>query len=87
MGSKYARIHNIVGLEFGRVTQDSKYAAIWLNMSEQDVNMPEYVCILQMTNKRNTMYTIKIALLIISMLIDVKFQKKLAKNDNTKIKF
>ena len=32
------------------------------------------------------MYTIKIAMLIISMLIDVIFQKKLVKNDNTKIK-
>ena len=25
--------------------EGSKYATIWLNMSEQDVNMPEYVCI------------------------------------------
>ena len=34
------------------------------------------------------MYTIKIAILIISMLIDVNFQKNnLLKIDNTKIKF
>ena len=32
------------------------------------------------------MYTIKIAMLIISMLIDVISQKKVVKNDNTKIK-
>ena len=31
------------GSEYARVSQGSKYAAIWLNMSEQDVNMPEYV--------------------------------------------
>ena len=29
-----------------------------------------------MTNKHNTMYTIKKAMLIICMLIDVNFQKK-----------
>ena len=40
-----------------------------------------------MTSKHNTMYKIKIAILIISMLIDVNFQKILVKNDNTKIKF
>ena len=28
-----------------RITKGSKYATIWLNMSEQDVNMPEYVWI------------------------------------------
>ena len=31
------------GSEYARVTQDPKYATIWLNMSEQDVNMPGYV--------------------------------------------
>ena len=31
------------GSEYARITQGSKYATIWLNMSEQDVNMPEYV--------------------------------------------
>ena len=30
---------------------------------------------LQLTSKHNTMYTIKIAMFIISMLIDVNFQK------------
>ena len=29
--------------EYARITQGSEYATIWLNMSEQDVNMPEYV--------------------------------------------
>ena len=31
--------------EYARVTQGFKYATIWLNISEQDVNMPEYVWI------------------------------------------
>ena len=31
------------GFEYERVTQSSKYANIWLNMSEWDMNMPEYV--------------------------------------------
>ena len=35
LGSKYASILNM------KVTQGSKYAAIWLNMSELDVNMSE----------------------------------------------
>ena len=34
-GSKYASILNM------KVKQDSKYATIWLNLSELDVNMPE----------------------------------------------
>ena len=33
------------GSEYARVTQGSKYATIWLNMSAQDVNMPEHVWI------------------------------------------
>ena len=33
------------GSEYARVTQRSKYATKWLNMSEQDVNIPEYVWI------------------------------------------
>ena len=32
------------GSEYARVTQGSKDATIWMNMSEQD-NMSEYVCI------------------------------------------
>ena len=28
-----------------KVTQGSKYATIWLNMSELDMNKPEDVCI------------------------------------------
>ena len=31
------------GSEYARAIQGSKYATIWLNMSEQAVNMPEYV--------------------------------------------
>ena len=31
------------GSEYARVTQGSNYAIIWLNMSEYDVYMPEYV--------------------------------------------
>ena len=34
-----------LGSKYARVTQGSKYATIWLNMSEQDMNIPEYVCI------------------------------------------
>ena len=50
--SEYARIYlervfNIPwiwrGSEYAKVIQGSKYATIWLNVSEQDVNMPEYV--------------------------------------------
>ena len=33
------------GSECARITQASKYATIWLNMSEQDIIMPEYVWI------------------------------------------
>ena len=31
------------GYEYARITQGSKYATVWLNISEQEVNMPEYV--------------------------------------------
>ena len=31
------------GSEYAEITQGSKYATIQLNMSEQDMNMPEYV--------------------------------------------
>ena len=31
------------GSEHARVTQGSKHATIWLKMSEEDVNKPEYV--------------------------------------------
>ena len=31
--------------KYARVTQGSKYATIWLNKSEKDFNMPEYVSI------------------------------------------
>ena len=34
-----------------------------------------FIIYLQLTSKHNTMYTIKIAMFIISMLIDVNFQK------------
>ena len=34
---------HLYGSEYARVTQGSKYASIWLCMSEQDVNMPEYI--------------------------------------------
>ena len=30
------------GSEYARITKGSKYAVKWLNMSEQNVNMPEY---------------------------------------------
>ena len=33
------------GPEYARIAQGSKYATTWLNMSEQDGNMPEYVSI------------------------------------------
>ena len=33
------------GSEYARVTQGSKYATIWLNIPEQDVNIPESVWI------------------------------------------
>ena len=42
------------GCEYARVTQGSKYAKIWLNMSEQDLNMPEYVGIYN--NKQGSEY-------------------------------
>ena len=31
-----------MGSEFARIIEGSKYVTIWLNMSELDVNMPEY---------------------------------------------
>ena len=31
------------GSEYPKNTQGSKYATIWLDMPEQEVNMPEYV--------------------------------------------
>ena len=33
------------GSEYARITQGLKYATIWLNVSEQDVNMTGYVWI------------------------------------------
>ena len=33
------------GSEYASVTQYSKYVTIWLNMSEKDVNIPEYTWI------------------------------------------
>ena len=30
---------------YARIAHGSKYATIWLNMFEKDVNMPEYVWI------------------------------------------
>ena len=41
LDSKYARIQNMAS-EYARVTQGSKHVTIWLDMSELDVNMPEY---------------------------------------------
>ena len=41
------------GFEYARVTLGSKYT-IWLNMSEDDVNMVEYVCILD--NRQDSVY-------------------------------
>ena len=43
--SKYTRILNMAVSEYARVTQGSKYATIWLNMSEADDHMREYVWI------------------------------------------
>ena len=48
LGSKYASILNM------KVTQGSIYAAIWLNMSELDVNMSEDVWIYE--NKQASEY-------------------------------
>ena len=39
------------GSEYARVTQGSKYATAWLNMSKQGVNIPEYV---RIYNKRES---------------------------------
>ena len=33
------------GSEYKRVARGSKYATTWLNMSKQDVNMPEFTII------------------------------------------
>ena len=33
------------GYEYARVTKGSKYATVWLNMSEKDMNTPEYVLV------------------------------------------
>ena len=35
----------MAGFEYAGVTQDTKYAAIWLNLSKLDDSMPEYVWI------------------------------------------
>ena len=42
------------GSEYERVTQGSKYATTWFNMSEQNVNMPEYA--LFYVNKQGSEY-------------------------------
>ena len=38
-------ILNVAGFRICKSIQVSKYATIWLKMSEQYVNMPEHVCI------------------------------------------
>ena len=35
----------MAGFEYAGVTQDTKYATIWLNLSKLDDSMPEYVWI------------------------------------------
>ena len=42
------------GSEYPRITQGSKYAAIWPNMFEQDVDRPEYVWIVN--NRQGSEY-------------------------------
>ena len=41
--SEYILAHLWQGSEYERVTQGSKYSTIYLNMSEWDANMPQYV--------------------------------------------
>ena len=44
--SEYGRILNMHEL----FTHGSKYTTIWLNMSEKDVNMPEFTIIVRALN-------------------------------------
>ena len=43
LGSKYVRIQNLAAFLIFKITQGSKYPIIWLNMSEEVMNIPEYV--------------------------------------------
>ena len=42
------------GSDCGRITRGCKYATIWLNMSEQDVNMSEFLIIDRVLNMYHT---------------------------------
>ena len=46
------------GSQHASVTQCSKYVTTWLNISEYDVNMPEYVCILTTDRVLNIYHTV-----------------------------
>ena len=49
-GNKYAKTLDMAGFRIWRVTQSSKYATIWLNMSEQDMIIPEFTIIERVLN-------------------------------------
>ena len=47
----------MAGFQYASVTQGSKYATIWLNMSEQNVNMPEFTIIERVLSMYHTIYS------------------------------
>ena len=57
------------GSQYANVTQGSKYAKIWLNMSDQDVNMPnisEFTTIDRVLNMLHTVYSVRLLCLLMS---------------------
>ena len=62
------------GSQYANVTQGSKYAKIWLNMSDQDVNMPnisEFTTIDRVLNMLHTVYSVRSLCLLMSTYWEV----------------
>ena len=62
------------GSQYANVTQGSKYAKIWLNMSDQDVNMPnisEFTTIDRVLNMLHTVYSVRLLCLLMSTYWEV----------------
>ena len=52
------------GSEYARVTLGSRSAKIWLNMSEQDVNMPGYVWIFNTRQSSDVSYNTQLTVIL-----------------------
>ena len=52
------------GSEYARVTLGSRSAKIWLNMSEQDVNMPGYVWIFNIRQGSDVSYNTQLTVIL-----------------------